>query len=71
MAAANWTANFVHVSMVKALLEAQPDATFLWIGPPPSPGMDASTVLVTDDQGTVLQLQIASGTAPTPRVAAF
>lgn len=67
----DWTPNFVHLSIVKALIAAQPEATFLWIGPPPYSGMDASLVLVTDDDGNVLQSQIQTGVAPTPRKRVF
>jgi hypothetical protein len=67
---------FVPAKLVKKLIELADefgwgegwnDEMTLWIGPPPSPSMDAETVELRDKQGTLITSTLISATAASRR----
>jgi hypothetical protein len=65
---------FVPAKLVKELIELSAEFGWgqqnltVWLGPPPSPGMDAMTVELRDEQGTLITSTLISAAAPSRRV---
>jgi hypothetical protein len=65
---------FVPAKLIKELIELSAEFGWgqqnltVWLGPPPSPGMDAMTVELRDEQGTLITSTLISAAAPSRRV---